>query len=379
MVQARLISADLLRIFSAFIVALFHLAFWSGQKDTTPGSIIKGLAAYPELAPFSSFGFMGVNLFFVLSGFVIVHTASESTALRFAIQRFLRLWPCILICATITLLAAIAIEWAALTDLLGRYQNSVLLTAQGPWVDGTYWTLPAEIGFYLIVLGVLIAGLRRHLEAVMGILGVLFALGWLAGSVHQGHAANLISEAWFPGYLRQYSSYAANFAAGVTIYYGATKGWTAIRVMQMALYLPATMLGMILSKGAYSTAAPYLWLATTIIFIIAVHQEEMIAARLGTWSQSITLVSLATYPFYLLHNFVGAAILHQLMLVSANRFAALIAAIAICAIAALIITRYPERWLKWLMTWPFMAGGFRQPSPVETRTPISTNTAPSSA
>ncbi|MER9864925.1 hypothetical protein [Mesorhizobium sp. M0185] len=76
--SGRLVGLDLLRIFAAFSVMLFHFAYWSWAPTvaSTPKSITGGALQYPELIPFSWWGWVGVEIFFVISGFVIAFSAS---------------------------------------------------------------------------------------------------------------------------------------------------------------------------------------------------------------------------------------------------------------------------------------------------------------
>ena len=53
--------------------------------------------------PIFKYGFLGVNLFFVISGFVIAMTLERcSGVLDFARRRFARLWPALLVCSILT-------------------------------------------------------------------------------------------------------------------------------------------------------------------------------------------------------------------------------------------------------------------------------------
>ena len=66
----RFYELDLLRFVAAFSVVLYHYSFRGYAAD--------GLSALPylALAPVTKYGFMGVDLFFLISGFVIMMTAS---------------------------------------------------------------------------------------------------------------------------------------------------------------------------------------------------------------------------------------------------------------------------------------------------------------
>ena len=67
---------DAIRFSSAVLVSAFHLT-WH----------------IPEAVHVMPFGWIGVQIFFVISGIVIANSARLATPFRFAVSRFLRLYP----------------------------------------------------------------------------------------------------------------------------------------------------------------------------------------------------------------------------------------------------------------------------------------------
>ena len=69
-------------------VAVFHLMFWSwawSSVNVPPGfeHYVAADVRFPSAAPFTWFGWVGVEIFFVISGFVIANSASKSSATEF--------------------------------------------------------------------------------------------------------------------------------------------------------------------------------------------------------------------------------------------------------------------------------------------------------
>jgi peptidoglycan/LPS O-acetylase OafA/YrhL len=91
-----LAGLDALRFCAAMMVMMYHLSFWiwAGPDQTQ--------VRYPWAAPFTWFGFIGVEVFFTLSGFVIAYSAESATPFSFAASRLGRLVPGSLICASLT-------------------------------------------------------------------------------------------------------------------------------------------------------------------------------------------------------------------------------------------------------------------------------------
>ena len=128
MEQRNYFGLDLVRFGAALMVALYHLAFWDWLPERSPT---------PPIAPVSIFsaGWVGVEIFFVLSGFVIALSAQGKTVGQFITGRAARLYPAAWMCATISFIVLHH------TQLLPDYFRSIALSPIGPWIDGAYWTL----------------------------------------------------------------------------------------------------------------------------------------------------------------------------------------------------------------------------------------------
>jgi peptidoglycan/LPS O-acetylase OafA/YrhL len=67
----RLYHIDLLRFVAALYVVFYHYGFRGFAKDDM--SVVQ----YQPLEGFSKYGYLGVDLFFIISGFVILMTAKK--------------------------------------------------------------------------------------------------------------------------------------------------------------------------------------------------------------------------------------------------------------------------------------------------------------
>ena len=163
----RLRALDALRGLAALAVVLFHYTY--GYEDQ--------IGPHTAALPSFTVGHLGVELFFIVSGFVIARTLERTgTVAQFALQRVARLYPAFLACSVLTL-GVIAFGGVnplgvgpsdavagltMLSRLLGR-----------PPIDPSTWTLTYEIAFYALI-GAAYFGLRlRDLETVCAL--------WLGG------------------------------------------------------------------------------------------------------------------------------------------------------------------------------------------------------
>lgn len=142
---ARVEALDLLRLVAALGVVLFHYGFHGPSLHGPLDS------ALPQIGPFARYGFLGVPLFFVISGFVIAYSAEGRSAPAFAIARVSRIYPAFLFCMTVTSLAVLAFGASHLHADFGQWAANLLIAAPAlhqPYIDSVYWTIVSELTFY---------------------------------------------------------------------------------------------------------------------------------------------------------------------------------------------------------------------------------------
>ncbi len=129
------------------------------------------------------FGGTGVDLFFLISGFVIFLTIEKTTSYKdFLLSRFSRLYPAYWACVTITALAIVT--WTLLIKApltFPRFKDYLinLTMIHGFFgvksIDGSYWTLGIELLFYLFILVVYLLKKLPKIE-IIGYFVVLICL-----------------------------------------------------------------------------------------------------------------------------------------------------------------------------------------------------------
>ncbi|MEI2356051.1 acyltransferase family protein [Mesobacillus zeae] len=154
----RLNELDALRGLAALAVVLYHY--------TTRYEAIFGHAKTSYFG--FNYGNLGVNLFFMISGFVIFMTITRTNNVTdFAKKRIIRLYPSYIVAVIITFVAV------KLYDLGGRgvtlfdgVFNLTMLQGFLPGVidhvDGAYWSLKVELTFYIIIGVILFFGLKQR-------------------------------------------------------------------------------------------------------------------------------------------------------------------------------------------------------------------------
>jgi peptidoglycan/LPS O-acetylase OafA/YrhL len=141
--------------------------------------------------PLFRFGDFGVELFFVISGYVIAMTLFRCRSLgEFALRRFARLWPAMALCSLLTFLvlralaappfAASALHFVPSLTFIDPVLFRAVTGNEGfDWMDGGYWSLFVEVRFYAFVALIYFASPARfapnllHLGLASGALQIL--------------------------------------------------------------------------------------------------------------------------------------------------------------------------------------------------------------
>ncbi len=93
---------DAIRFFSAMAVVAFHLGFYVWASEYSSVSMIFAAAAkFEALTPVAWMGWVGVQIFFVISGLVIANSANGAAPFSFLRSRLIRLWPAAWVCASV--------------------------------------------------------------------------------------------------------------------------------------------------------------------------------------------------------------------------------------------------------------------------------------
>jgi peptidoglycan/LPS O-acetylase OafA/YrhL len=292
MSNSRVNEIDLLRFFAALAVVMYHYAFRGHAADKL------SVMPYPLLAPVAKYGFLGVELFFMISGFVILMTAANGSLKGFVISRIVRLYPAFWACCTLTFVLTLAIgaphfftnwrEYLVNMTLLGGFVGV-------PPMDGVYWSLFVEMRFYVLVALLLI--IRRIHQAQ------LFLSLWLAlAIVYEIFNIHHLNDVFIV-------EYAAYFIAGSVFYLIWSQGLTLSRILLIAV---SWVLALKISVEALADTNKHFntimneWIVGSIISLFFVVMLLVALRKTGSFGRRQWLAAGAlTYPFYLLHQKIG--------------------------------------------------------------------------
>jgi len=310
---AYIYGLDLIRFVSALMVCVFHLSWQS-----------------PQSAWAMPVGWVGVQIFFVISGVVIANSASAATPMGFLKGRFLRLYPVAWIAACVntvflTLVPITAFHAFGLhvnTDAGAIVHSLILLW--GPFLTSAYWTLPIELAFYAIIFVSLFFGGVRHFQRIARSL-VFFSAPYIV--LYSLHQQGVIAAPWLDlGYgLKN----AMLFRHGIFFAIGIYLWWLSTN-KPMALLDKAALCIAVIASGfeihcrsvdiVFVFARPTnVWILSAFaigVFLLAVGAIAVSVFKAAqfqpqAWGRKvIRMMGLITYPLYLMHEAVGGYFLH---------------------------------------------------------------------
>ncbi|MFG2522831.1 acyltransferase family protein [Streptomyces sp. NPDC048527] len=334
----RLRALDGLRLIAALMVAAYHYGGRDGEVSQAWGTSPK--VQFPSLHQWFAYGCLGVQIFFVISGFVICMSGWGKPLRSFFASRASRLlpsyWAAVILVTAVFALPVVAYKAVSLSDAL----LNLTMLQQPLGVDrvlGVCWTLWAEVRFYaLFALCVVLPGANRRRI-------VLFCAVWtLAAAITQASGEPALKVILMP-------EYAPYFIGGVGLYllHLDRRDMTA-----WGIVLVSWLIGQ-----HYAVAA--LWHAPNphffsyrgsgaIILIVTLGFVAVGAIALGLLNRInwgwLTVAGALTYPFYLVHEHLGwvaiEALHRRLGLPSAMTFTLTVVAMLVLA---WLLNRFVEK------------------------------------
>ncbi|WP_109002974.1 acyltransferase family protein [Streptomyces rishiriensis] len=297
--EGRLRALDGLRLIAALMVAVYHYAGRDGEVSrawgTSPG------LQFPTLHGFAAYGCLGVQVFFVISGFVICMSGWGRPLRSFVASRVSRLmpayWAAVLLVTAVFALPPVVFEAVSPSDAL----VNLTLLQQPLGVDrvlGVCWTLWAEIRFYaLFALCVVLPGANRRRV-------VVFCAGWtMAAAIAQAAHQPLLDVVLMP-------AYAPFFVGGVGLYLVHRDRRDAYA---WGIVAAGFLIGQHYAVRQLSNASdPHAFAHRTslgIVLVVAFGFVAVGAIALGRLNRVnwrwLTVAGTLTYPFYLVHEHLG--------------------------------------------------------------------------
>lgn len=296
--KKRIYGLEIFRILAAVGVLCYHYFFIG---------VIQGFYSKDVFIEFAFWGEFGVDIFFLISGFVIFLSTTNRTPLQFIGSRAKRIYPIFLLCSLFTLITGLMMPDTLPFDLLYRWLNSLTFFNDlwgMPPLSSIYWTLMVEVKFYILIAIVM------KIEKSMGerARGYRYQLliGWLIVS--------LLNSYWWNNDLLAIilnTKYAGHFSFGILCYLmyrgENTKQQLCIAILSIWLIFLnfinyTNWIRGIYTGVTYNDVEIFLAVLTLVVcFWLSVYVDS-ISIKI---QRLIICLSTLSYPFFLIHADLG--------------------------------------------------------------------------
>lgn len=254
-----------IRFFAALGVVLFHY-----------GSM--ALAASPEwVRSIARHGDQGVELFFILSGFVLSYNYADSRKLNqfdFWIARFARLYPVYLLAFLLAAPSYLFYRYTADDPLVATVKSSlsalIALTMTQGWTpvtvftwNGPAWAMSAEVVFYLLFPLIIRSILRLDRRQLLGVV-IFFGCLALAGQFSYVLISN-VPDWWTKIVNFHPITRIPDFLVGVVL---GRMFLLGVRLRHGNFVVSIAVLGITILLGGWLEKIPYLFLSKAVMVLL---------------------------------------------------------------------------------------------------------------
>lgn len=333
---------------------------FAGYLIASTSAASGGAPAGGKEAGIAFVGAVGVQIFFTISGFVIVYSARDESSLsNFLYKQFLRLAPALWICTLISAAIAIACQYYSIEEAMARAARSFVIFPASPKIDDVVWTLDLEVVFYLYIAA---AVASRRPDGIKLVAYALSAISLAYWSVYYGFGCSagervglttvcaLYANPWFYKstsiLLAQHGSF---FAVGMFLWVGCSQKISRADAVVSLIAVLVCISQLNWTSSYYfdndgdlgASQSPVLmigiWVAATASMGLSIAYREQIGRALSGCRNVVRIVGLSTYPLYLLHGFVGGAALAGARTVGLGRFAGFLAALCVASVVSAVV------------------------------------------
>lgn len=284
-------SIDSLRGLSIILVVMYHYTFHYDQNYLFFNN--------EKITIFSS-GWIGVDIFFLVSGYCIAMTIQKSQNFYlFITRRFSRLYPAYFFCGFITIIfyyyfSLPGREVDLYTGIMNLFLLNFIPGLNYTYIDGIYWALAVEAKFY-ICFGLIYFLNKTKIRSIY-----YFFIFCLLGNLVVLYDKNFLTSIFsiFP--------HANIFLLGICIYYKKKLNNNFLYIMVIfqifSLYINERYEGVFL-------LLLFFLILSSMVLLNKIRFNIIVLKNIGLYS----------YAWYLIHNAVGIIVIRELNILGLNQ------------------------------------------------------------
>lgn len=342
---------DSFRAIAILMVIAFHFtgAFTKARTLDMYPHIAKSLYPYgDQFSSYFPYGSRGVQLFYMISGFVIYLTLNRTASFKdFMIKRIVRLFPLLLVCSIITFYLPILIDPANKYLIFHRpvinFLPSLTFTELWIWnklghthieyIDNVYWTLVIEMKFY-IYIALIYFSLKNNFYRNWLYFSFIFIVSYAVSNKFVQSAAlfnlNKILETIF------ISKYILFFTLGTYFYRLYEK--LPVERFHVALISGMTLISVIYIMPVEESVAFCLF---SLLFLLFIYRPKYLAFLNN---KPLLFIGMVSYPLYLIHENIGVLLINRFADLTGSSYSEIfiVLVLAILIFFSYLLNRYFE-------------------------------------
>lgn len=326
----RFYEIDLFRFLAAMAVVMYHYTFRGYAADNFSP------VAFPVMGAVFKYGYLGVDLFFIISGFVVLMTALHKDTPQFVVSRLIRLYPAYWFSVTLTFICILLYQGPQFDATFQQYLINLTMIHKFVGVghiDTVYWTLLVELKFYLLIFLLL---LTKQIHRIK-----IFLFVWALASIILNFTDGFGALKFF--LIPRQSGY---FIAGAAFFLIRREG---LDLFKLALVLASYLLVVMPPIVALSDMTIHYNTEFSIGVIIAILSSFFIIFFMVSLKKTHMLskpyffyVGILTYPLYLIHQNIGFMLLN-IFHESVNKYVLLFLILTLMIMISYLIHFFIER------------------------------------
>jgi len=265
--------------------------------------------------------------FFMISGFVISYTLENTPTLStFFKNRFVRLFPSMLLCSLITWLVAMKLDDKDLFINAHQAKNllpgitfinpgiwSFMAHRNFAWISGSYWTIWTEVQFYVVVSVTYFLSRKYFFRNILLLTIAMSCIKYIPGFFLNIFPGDRLSPGW-----RSFFSewkfiderfniiyFISWFMVGIffhDLYKGRSVRLNSLNGIGMAIIF----LYLLVTAGGY--ASPIIYLLMVAAFLLMIYRKKYLSFLDNALFRRIGLLS---YSVYLIHETIGILLINK--------------------------------------------------------------------
>ncbi len=301
--EIRFYEIDLLRFISAMMIVIFHYTFVGHMLSYAPDM------KFEAVDQFSRYLYLGINFFFIISGFVIFMSAQDGQVKRFIVSRVVRLYPAYWFGVIFTgLVIYFFSQYQSLQVALGQWLANLSMV-QSVFdianIESAYWTLWIELKFYGVILILIVFRVLKYITHLIFVT-LVASIFWLT---------NVSAEV--NPFILAFPHWAGYFATGIVFYLIRRDGCNGYRALLLALSI--VFIGV---QNVKFVESMHVWYEvefsiSTVLCLNALFLSCFVVIAFKESNSFRTpkflVLGALSYPLYLIHQNAGYVIFNRLV------------------------------------------------------------------